>query len=95
MRPTFGGVGDAGTTHITGSIPAGEFGGVPGVQPAICEDAEGIVLATRGFQNMTGQVRLSGAVNLLNAGDGEITFSCIFVMSLESQRKPAGGRPGE
>jgi hypothetical protein len=84
VRPTFMGVGDAGTTHITGSIPPGEFGGAPGgPQPAICEDAGGIILATRGFANHTGEVRLSGAVNLSNAGAGEITFSCLFLLDLE------------
>jgi hypothetical protein len=84
VRPTFLGVGDAGTTHITGSIPPGEFGGAPGgPQPAICEEAAGIILATRGFANHTGEVRLSGAVNLSNAGAGEITFSCLFLLDLE------------
>jgi hypothetical protein len=89
VRPTFTGVGDAGATHITGSIPPGEFGGVPGdPQPGICEDAGGIVLATGGFKDFTGEVRLSGAVNLSNAGAGEITFSCLFVIELDSP----GGR---
>jgi hypothetical protein len=88
VRPVFGGVGDSGTTHITGSIPAGEFGGQPGSpQPLICQDTGGIILATRGFQNISGEVRLSGAVNLSNAGAGEITFSCIFVLDLEQPRR--------
>jgi hypothetical protein len=39
--------------------------------------------ATRGFHNASGPVRLSGAVDLSNAGSGEITFSCIFVLDLE------------
>jgi hypothetical protein len=83
VRPAFAGIGDAGTTHITGSIPPGEFGGAAGgPKPAICEDAEGIILATGGFANHTGEVRLSGAVNLSNAGAGEITFSCLFLLDL-------------
>jgi hypothetical protein len=91
VRPVFLGVGDAGTTHITGSIPPGEFGGVPGgIPPAICQDTGGIILATGGFQNHSGEVRLSGAVNLSNAGNGEITFSCVFILDLE----PLPGPPG-
>ena len=92
VRPMFAGVGDAGATHITGSIPPGEFGGTPGSpQPQICQDTGGIVLATRGFANHTGEVRLSGAVNLSNAGNGEITFSCVFLVDLEPDRRPNGG----
>ena len=82
VRPFFPGVGDAGATHITGSIPPGEFG----VEPspiAECEDAEGVILATRYFRQSEGEVRLSGAVDLSNAGTGEITFSCLFVLDLD------------
>ena len=40
VRPTFAGIGDSGTTHITGSIPPGEFGGAPGEpQPSPRYDA--------------------------------------------------------
>jgi hypothetical protein len=89
VRPVFSGVGDAGTTHITGSIPSGEFGGAPGeLQPAICQDTGGIVLATGGFERFTGEVRLSGAVDLSNAGADEITFSCLFLLDLERPRGP-------
>ena len=88
VRPTFMGVGDAGTTHITGSIPAGEFNGAPGgPQPAVCQDAGGIILATGGFANHGGEVRLSGAVDLSNAGAGEITFSCLFLLDLRPARQ--------
>ena len=81
-RPFFAGVGDAGVTHMTGSIPEGEFGVEP--SPILeCEEAGGLILATRGFHNSTGEVRLSGAVNLSNAGAGEITFSCLFVIDLD------------
>lgn len=84
VRPIFAGVGDAGATHITGSIPAGEFGGAPGEpQPGVCEDAGGIILTTGGFAGFGGEVRLSGAVNLSNVGAGEITFSCLFLLDLE------------
>ena len=85
VRPMFAGVGDAGATHITGSIPPGEFGGAPGEpQPAICQETGGIILTTGGFKNFAGEVRLSGAVNLSNAGAGEITFSCLFLLDLNS-----------
>jgi hypothetical protein len=87
VRPAFMGVGDNGTTHITGSIPTSEFDGQPGgPMPSVCQDAGGIVLATGGFAHHTGEVRLSGAVNLSNAGAGEITFSCLFVIDLERGR---------
>ena len=86
VRPMFSGVGDAGTTHITGSIPPGVFDGANGPGPAICDDATGIVLTTGGFRGMSGEVRLSGAVNLSNAGAGEITFSCLFLLDLEPNR---------
>jgi hypothetical protein len=82
VRPFFAGVGDAGATHITGSIPGGEFGVEPSPIPE-CAGAEGVILATRGFHNLSGEVRLSGAVNLSNAGAGEITFSCLFVLDFD------------
>jgi len=47
-----------------------------------CDSAAGVILTTRGFRNLSGEVRLSGAVNLSNAGAGEITFSCVFLMDL-------------
>ncbi len=91
VRPMFAGVGDAGATHITGSIPPGEFGGAPGgPQPVVCQDAGGIILATDGFANHSGEVRLSGAVNLSNVGSGEITFSCLFVLDLQPAKRPDG-----
>jgi hypothetical protein len=94
VRPMFTGVGDAGTTHITGSIPPGEFGGVTGEpQPVICQETGGIIRATGGFKNFTGEVRLSGAVDLSNAGNGEITFSCLFLLDLEPPGKPSERRP--
>ncbi len=81
-RPFFAGVGDAGVTHMTGSIPGGEFGVEPSPILA-CEEAGGVILTTRGFHQFSGEVRLSGAVNLSNAGAGEITFSCVFVLDLD------------
>ena len=96
VRPMFSGVGDAGTTHITGSIPPGEFGGEFGSpQPGICQDTGGIIRATGGFKRFTGEVRLSGAVNLSNAGDGEITFSCMFIIELEPPGKASGDHPSK
>ena len=82
VRPFFEGVGDAGATHMTGSIPEGEFGAEPPPIPA-CEEVGGLILTTRGFRNTSGDVRLSGAVNLSNFGAGEITFSCLFVIDLD------------
>jgi hypothetical protein len=82
VRPFFAGVGDAGVTHITGSIPNGEFGVEPSPILA-CEETGGVILTTRGFHQFSGEVRLSGAVNLSNAGAGEITFSCMFVLDLD------------
>ena len=35
------------------------------------------------YQNATGSVRLSGAVNLSELGDGVITFDCLFVINLD------------
>jgi hypothetical protein len=85
VRPMFAGVGDAGTTHITGSIPPGEFGAEAMPLPE-CEGAAGVILTTGGFRHVSGEVRLSGAVNLSNAGDGEITFSCVFLMDFGPPR---------
>jgi len=82
-RPFFAGVGNAGATHITGSIPRSEFGVEPTPIPA-CEEAEGVILVTREFRESSGDVRLSGAVDLSNAGAGEITFSCVFVINLDA-----------
>jgi hypothetical protein len=42
-----------------------------------------LILTTRGFRHSSGEVRLSGAVNLSNFGSGEITFSCLFVLDLD------------
>jgi hypothetical protein len=85
VRPFFAGVGDAGATHMSGSIPGSEFGVEPSPIPA-CEDVGGVILATRGFRHSSGEVRLSGAVNLSNFGAGEITFSCMFVLDLDPFR---------
>lgn len=84
VRPFFGGVGNVGVTHMTGSIGPGELGGTPdAVMPTECMDADGIIYTSRGFKNFSGEARLSGAVNLGNAGAGEITFSCLFVIKLD------------
>ena len=83
VRPFFEGVGDAGVTHMTGSIPEGEFGVAPSSVPEECEEVGGLIRATRGFRHSSGEVRLSGAVNLSNFGSGEITFSCLFVLDLD------------
>jgi hypothetical protein len=91
VRPFFAGVGNVGVTHMTGSIGPEEFGGTPDdVMPDECVDAGGIIYTSEGFKNFDGEARLSGAVNLSNAGDGEITFSCLFVIQLDPLSKPSG-----
>jgi hypothetical protein len=79
VRPFFTGVGDAAgeVTHMTGSIPAGGSSG-------------GIVDGSGRFATASGNVRLSGAVNLGDFfTDGNpIYFSCLFVAEFDSK----GGR---
>ncbi len=54
-------------THITGAIPR------PG---------ENSVLSGSGaFKGAAASVRISGAVNMSNFANGEITFDCIFVVT--------------
>jgi hypothetical protein len=56
-------------THVTGAVPdAG---------------ANSIIGGTGRFANATGSVRLSGAVNLSNLDNGEITFDCVFAINLD------------
>jgi hypothetical protein len=88
VRPFFAGVGDSGVTHMTGSIGPDELGGNnPPLTDSPCETAGGIVHSTRGLRRFAdGEVRLSGAVNLSQAGDGVITFSCIFVIKNDKRR---------
>ncbi len=90
VRPFFSGVGDTGATHMTGSIPAGEFDALATPRPE-CQNAEGVVLATGAFRHNPGEVRLSGAVNLSNAGAGEITFSCLFITDFGVGNSGPGG----
>lgn len=60
--------GSPGFTHVTG---AGA-------------DGNGILSGTNQYANASGNVRLSGLVNLSKlASDGEITFDCIFVIKLD------------
>jgi hypothetical protein len=83
VRPFFSGVGDAGVTHMTGSIPPDEFDGEFGDSPPTqCQNLGGIIFTSGGFKNHVGEVRLSGAVNLSKFGDGEITFSCLFTLDV-------------
>ena len=58
------------STHITGAIP------VPGTNQ--------VLSGTGKFQGKTGNVRLSGAVNMSQLADSNrITFDCVFVIDLE------------
>ncbi len=83
VRPFFSGVGDAGVTHMTGSIGPDELDGAfGGGQPAQCANADGIIFTSGGFKNHVGEVRLSGAVNLSKFNTGEITFSCLFTLDV-------------
>ena len=63
--------GSPSMTHITGSIPDA--------------DDNNILSGTGKFQDASGPVRLSGAVNMEPQGDGslQITFDCLFVIDLE------------
>ena len=83
VRPFWPGVGDSGVTHMTGSIgPAELDGNNPPAAGTPCESTGGIVHTTKGMSKFSdGATRLSGAVNLSNAGAGEITFSCLFALS--------------
>ncbi len=62
-------VGSVAYTHITGAVP---------------EPGENSVLSGTGvFDGATGEVRLSGAVNMSELdSDGKITFDCVFVISV-------------
>ena len=65
--------GGADFTHITGAVP-----GASDVSNILVEKGN------KRYEFSTGQVRLSGAVNLSKlVSDGEITFSCIFKISLD------------
>jgi hypothetical protein len=83
VRPFWEGVGDSGVTHMTGSIGPSELGGSDSpLAGSPCVDADGVIYATNGMKKfLDGAVRLSGAVNLSNLGNGVITFSCLFVLS--------------
>ena len=47
-------------------------------------DGLGILEATGVFEGAVGTVRLSGAINLSNLQNGQITFSCIFLIDVET-----------
>lgn len=56
-------------THITGAVPA--------------DGDESVLSGTGVFEGASGEVRLSGAVNLSKLdSDTEITFDCVFVISV-------------
>ena len=54
-------------THITGAIPE--------------DGSNGVLHGTRAFEGFEAQVRLSGAVNMADLGDGIIVFDCLFMVS--------------
>ena len=63
--------GSSEVTHITGSIP---------------QDGENSIIAGDGiYENASGSVRLSGAVNMANMeSKGEATFDCLWVVYLDN-----------
>lgn len=61
--------GSENISHITGSIP------MPGTNS--------IVSGTGLFAGATGSSRLSGAVNMWNIQNNEITFDCLFVIDFD------------
>ncbi len=68
VQPTT--VGSPNFTHITGAIPTAE--------------SNQVIAGTEQYQNASGTVRLSGAVNLsLLESDGQITFDCLFEITLK------------
>lgn len=70
VQPTT--VGSPDFTHITGAIPTA--------------GSNQVLAGTEQYQNASGTVRLSGAVNLsLLESDGQITFDCIFEINLNGQ----------
>jgi hypothetical protein len=87
VRPFFEGIGDSGVTHMTGSIGFSEFGVAANINaPDVCKTSQGIIFSSGAFRRITGEARLSGAVDLKNASNGEIRFSCLFVLSLSKQK---------
>lgn len=66
VQPTTHGSPDF--THITGAIPTA--------------DGNDVIYGDGKFRNAEGPVRLSGAVNLSEIGDGIITFDCVFIVDL-------------
>ena len=63
--------GSSGVTHITGAIP---------------QDGENSIASGDGiYENASGSVRLSGAVNMANLeSKGEVTFDCLWVVYLDT-----------
>jgi hypothetical protein len=86
VRPFFEGIGDAGVTHMTGSIGPSEFGVEPSANSPIECTKPGIIYGTGSFKNVKGKARLSGAVNLSRAAEGILKFTCLFIVNLDDNR---------
>ena len=56
-----------GKTHLTGSLP----------------DVDNIIAGTQHFDGASGQVRLSGAVDMSDIGNGNLGFDCLFVITYD------------
>lgn len=63
-------------THITGAIPS------PG--------DNSVLAGTGAFKGAKGEVRLSGAVNMSNIANGEISFDCLFIADISRSRRHHG-----
>lgn len=59
-------------THITGAIPS------PG--------ENNVIGGSGAFKRAKGTVRLSGAVNMSNIANNEITFDCLFIADISKSR---------
>ncbi len=70
VQPTT--IGSDGFTHITAAIPA--------------SGSNQVIGGTESYQNVSGTVRLSGAVNMSQLdSDGKVTFDCIFQITIHNQ----------
>ena len=57
----------AGVTHTTGSFPP----------------SDNVIGGSGRFAHATGQVRISGGVNMDDLGNGNLTFDCLFVIAVD------------
>ena len=77
VQPFIHHIGDAdgAVTHMTGSIPAG-----PG----------GVLGGTGMFRNASGSARVSGAVDLSQAGSDTVLFDCLWLIEFDPYSRGVG-----